>query len=107
MGDRETGCGAYRGQPLNSNLAYTIRRRPVPSSGTERRSHLPSNIVIDLTTWATHRRSDPACRSNPYTGYVDILLNPTGDVVPTTLYSSPSSLGLAGAFYHFWLAERA
>ena len=34
------------------------------------------------------------------------MINPDGSVVPTTLYSSPASIGMAGAFYHFWLAER-
>ena len=43
---------------------------------------------------------------DPTTGYVDILLNPNGTVVPTTVYSSPSSFGMNSAFYHFWLAER-
>jgi hypothetical protein len=28
-------------------------------------------------------------------------------VVPSTVYSSPSSFGLNGAFLHFWLAERS
>jgi prepilin-type N-terminal cleavage/methylation domain-containing protein len=93
-----------RTHPLNQSFAYTIRRRPVPSSNTKE-ILLPSNIVIDMTTWSTtaERSRLPV---NPYTGYVDILLNPTGDVVPTTLYSSPSSFGLAGSFFHLWLAER-
>ena len=43
---------------------------------------------------------------NPYTGYVDILVYPNGTVVPTTIYSSPSSFTMAAAFFHFWLAER-
>ena len=44
---------------------------------------------------------------NPFTGYVDILLYPNGSVVPTTIYSTPSSFGMSGAFFHFWLAERS
>jgi prepilin-type N-terminal cleavage/methylation domain-containing protein len=86
------------------NQTYTIRRRPVPSANTKE-IPLPSNIVVDLTTWSTtmERSRLPV---NAYTGYADILLNPAGDVVPTTLYSSPSSFGLASSFYHFWLAER-
>ena len=27
--------------------------------------------------------------------------------MPTTVYSSPSSFGINGAFLHFWLAERS
>ncbi len=87
-----------------TNLPYNIRRRPVPSSGV-REIALPSNIVVDLTTASTNleRSRLPV---NAYTGYVDVLINPTGDIVPTTIYSSPSSVGLGGAFLHFWLAER-
>ena len=34
------------------------------------------------------------------------MINPDGSAVPTTIYSSPASVGMVGAFYHFWLAER-
>jgi hypothetical protein len=90
---------------LRSSQSYTIRRRPVPGSGT-REVALPSSVVIDLTTWGTttERSRLPV---NAYTGSVDILLNPDGTVVPTTLYSSPSSVGIGGSFLHFWLADRA
>jgi prepilin-type N-terminal cleavage/methylation domain-containing protein len=88
------------------NIPYVIRRRPVPSTGA-REVDLPSNIVVDLTTWNTTNKERSRLPVNPYTGYVDILLNPSGDVVPTTVYSTPSSFGMAGAFYHFWLAERS
>ena len=100
------------------NQTYTITRRPAPSSGS-REMALPSNVVIDLTTWATtHERSrfplPPPANGvgtsqviNPNSGSVDILVNPDGTVVPSTVYSSPSSFGLNGAFLHFWLAERS
>ena len=99
------------------NQSYTITRRPAPSSGS-REVALPSNVVIDLTTWATtHERSrfplPPPANGvgsqviNPKSGSVDILVNPDGTVVPSTVYSSPSSFGLNGAFLHFWLAERS
>ncbi len=71
---------------------------------------MPTNVVIDMTTWgnASQERSQlPAGVINPYTGYVDILLYPSGAVVPTTLYSTPSSFSLSGAFLSFWLAERS
>jgi hypothetical protein len=63
-------------------------------------------VVIDLTTWGTtlERSRLPV---NQYTGYTDIVVNPDGTVVPTTIYSSPSSFGMGGAFFHFWLAERS
>ena len=94
-----------------NNIPYTITRRPVVSPGS-RETPLPSNVVVDLTTWnpsvfgtgfVSERSRLPV---DPTTAYVDILLNPNGTVVPTTEYSSPSSFGMNSAFYHFWLAER-
>ena len=70
---------------------------------------MPSNVVIDLTTWANtspERSQFPPGVINPFTGYVDILVYANGTVVPTTLYSAPSRFGMGGAFFHFWLAER-
>ena len=88
------------------NLPYTVQRRPVPSANA-REIALPSNIVIDLTTWG----SSPPVRSrlpvNPFTGYVDVIIMPNGTALPTSIYSAPSSVGLGGAFLHFWLAERS
>jgi prepilin-type N-terminal cleavage/methylation domain-containing protein len=84
--------------------AYTISRRPVPSAGT-RAVALPSNIVIDLTSWsATKERS--RLPVNCYNGYVDIMLSPDGRLVPTTIYSSPACFGMADSFLHFWIADR-
>ncbi len=106
------------------NRSYNITRRPAPSAGS-REVALPSNVVIDLTTWATSRERSrfpippvqaptngqpaPAASQvvNPNSGSVDILVNPDGTVVPSTIYSSPASFGLNGAFLHFWLAERS
>ena len=111
------------------NQPYTITRRPAPSSGS-REVALPSKVVIDLTTWGgtisggvtfPPERSrfplPPAVNGvvplgesqavNPNSGSVDILVNPDGTVVPSTIYSTPSSFGLNGAFLHFWLAERS
>ncbi len=93
------------------NQSYIITRRAVVSPGS-RESPLPSNVVVDLTTWnpsafgtgyVSERSRLPV---DPTTGNVDILLYPNGTVVPTTEYSSPSSFGMNSAFYHFWLAER-
>ena len=99
---------AYTTNPP-SNVSYSIARRPGPTSNA-REISLPSNVVIDLTTWANasqERSQFPPGVINPFTGYVDILLYPNGTVVPTTIYSTPSSFGMAGAFFHFWLAERS
>ena len=47
--------------------------------------------------WHFSERSQfPTGAINPYTGYVDILLYPNGTVVPTTIYSTPSSLRHGG-----------
>jgi len=86
------------------NVPYVIQRRPAPGPNA-REVALPSQVVIDLTTWGTTRERS-RLPVNSYTGYVDIVVNPDGSVVPTTVYSSPASFGLSSAFLHFWLAER-
>ena len=91
------------------NVAYTIQRRPAPSPNA-REIALPTQVVIDATTWGNaqpERSRFPAAAMNPFTGELDLIVNPDGTVVPTTLYSSPSSLGMTGAFWHFFLAERS
>ena len=106
--ETETWQGAILNVNNQNNIPYTITRRPVVSPGS-RETPLPSNVVVDLTSWqppsgyVSERSRLPV---DPTTGYVDILLNPNGTVVPTTEYSSPSSFGMNAAFYHFWLAER-
>ena len=96
-----------------TNQPYTIQRRPAPSPNA-REVALPTNVVIDLTTWgyplnspSLERSRVPAGAFNHFTGYVDIIVNPDGTVVPTTIYSTPSSAGLSSAFMHLWLAERS
>jgi prepilin-type N-terminal cleavage/methylation domain-containing protein len=93
-----------------SDLPYNITRRPAPVS-RGREVLLPTNVVVDLTTWNTNIFTAGSERSrvpvNPYTGYVDILVNPDGTVVPTTIYSSPASFGMGSAFFHLWLADRS
>ncbi len=86
--------------PLN----YTISRRPVVSPGA-RETALPTNVVIDATTWnSTHERS--RLPIDPNSHYVDILLSPNGQAVLQTAYSSPASVGESATFMHCWLAER-
>jgi prepilin-type N-terminal cleavage/methylation domain-containing protein len=88
-----------------NNVPYTILRRPAPAANA-REQGLPTNVVVDATTWGgTQERS--RLPVNPYTGTVDILIYPGGQVVPTTIYSTPASFGMGGAFLHFWLAERS
>jgi hypothetical protein len=112
--EHETWPGAVLATAISASgvgisQPYTIQRRPAPAANS-REVSLPTNVVIDLTTWGNafqERSQFPAGVINPYSGYVDILVNPNGTVVPTTIYSSPSSFGMSGAFYHFWLAERS
>lgn len=87
------------------NVPYSITRRPVVVSGA-RETPLPSDVVIDLTTWHANLPERSRLPVDPSSGSVDILLKPNGTVVPTTVYSSPTSFGMSSAFYHFWLAER-
>jgi prepilin-type N-terminal cleavage/methylation domain-containing protein len=99
---------------IPTNVQYTIQRRPAPVQNA-REISLPTNVVIDVTTWNNanvagafaERSQFPPGVINPNNGYIDILLYPNGTVVPTTLYSAPSSFGMSGAFFHFWLSERA
>jgi type II secretory pathway pseudopilin PulG len=90
-----------------ANLPYSVARRPVPSS-KGREVALPSNVVIDGTGWglSSPERSRFGPALNGSTGCVDLMVNPDGTIVPTTLYSAPASFGLGAAFVHFWIAER-
>jgi prepilin-type N-terminal cleavage/methylation domain-containing protein len=88
-----------------ANLPYTITRRPAPTTNS-RQTTLPSEVVVDLTTWATTQERS-RLTVDPYNGTVDLVVMADGKVVGTTIYSAPSSVGMAGAFHHFWLAERA
>jgi hypothetical protein len=83
---------------------YTIVRRPMPAAGTQTVA-LPSSVVIDLTTWSTTKERS-RLPVDCHTGYVDIMLSPRGQIVPTTIYSSPANVGLADSLLHFWIADR-
>lgn len=89
------------------DMLYTIRRRPMPSTNA-REIALPTDMVIDATTLFTTRERSrlPNDLQSRVSGYIDILINPDGTVVPTTLYSAPSIYSMDQAFYHFWLGER-
>jgi len=85
-------------------LNYTIARRPVPV-GSAAEVSLPAGVVIDATTWDTTRERS-RIPVDMTTGYVDIMLNQSGQVIPTTTYSSPASATMDASFYHFWIADR-
>jgi hypothetical protein len=61
--------------------------------------------VIDATTWNTtaERSRLPV---DPASHFVEVMLNPNGQIIPTTAYSTPAATSLGAAFYHFWLSER-
>jgi prepilin-type N-terminal cleavage/methylation domain-containing protein len=95
------------------NALYTIQRRPTPTINA-REVSLPSDVVIDATSWGAsaawnglpERTRVPSSALNVFSGVIDILVNPDGSFVPTTIYSSPSAFGMDASFCHFWLAER-
>lgn len=90
-------------QKGTQDVSYIIERRPVPSPGA-REVVLPSNMVIDATTWnSTQERSRLPIQEGSL--YCDILVNPAGLYVPTTQYSTPASGGVS-PFLHFWLTDR-
>lgn len=83
---------------------YTIKRRPVPTQGA-RVVSLPNDVVIDATTWQTTRERS-RLPVDPNTLAVDLMISPNGQVIPTTVYSSPASAGIV-PFLHLWISERA
>jgi len=86
-------------------VEYAIVRRPVPVPGAVELA-LPSSVVVDMTTWNTGNPERSRVPVDPSTGFVDVLLNPTGEVVQTTAYSNPASASMAQSFYHFWIGDR-
>ena len=97
-------------------LSYSITRRAVPVPDA-REVALPRGVKIDLTGWNAGLRHFPTGSMNtpfvpersrlpvdPYTGYVDILINPSGEIVPLAANASPGP-SVALPYYHIWLAE--
>lgn len=88
------------------DIPYRIKRRPAPlSSGSGIVVELPSGVVIDATGWDSSVQERSRLPVDPNTLTVEIMFNPDGTVVPTTLYSSPTSMSHLTAI-HLWLAER-
>ncbi len=86
-------------------MLYTIQRRPAPTANA-RETALPTNVVIDATTWQNSTPERSRLPVNSYTGYVDIIVNPNGSVDASVIYSTPTWFGMGASFFHFWLAER-
>jgi hypothetical protein len=87
----------------STNLTYQVRRRPMPSSRSTA-STLPAGTVIDLTSWADTRERSRV-RVNPWTGAVDLMVNPDGSVFYSTPYASVASFSLTDTFTHLWIAD--
>ncbi len=99
----EQWLGDQKNNPVHNSM-YVINRRATVSQGT-REISLPGGVVIDATAWnTTAERSRLPIDSN--TLYVDVMVQPNGQVIPNSLYSNPAAFGLAAAFYHFWLTDR-
>jgi len=89
---------------IEGGTGYSIQRRPVPVEGA-REIALPTNVVIDLTTASTALPERSRLPVDPFTGYVDVMIAPNGQVVVSNAsggYAPPVSF----PFYHFWIAER-
>ncbi|WP_337173831.1 prepilin-type N-terminal cleavage/methylation domain-containing protein [Paludisphaera sp.] len=98
--------GNVLGHPHYGGVPYQIVRQPVPSPGA-RETILPDSVVVDLTGWALPQPERSRLPVDPLSGAVDILLDPGGRVIPTTRYSSPTSVGMNRSFHHIWVAERS
>lgn len=101
--ETETWLGALTSGAVS--VPYTIRRRPLPQPGA-REIALPTQMVIDATTWGNPGQERSRLPVNVYTGAVEIMINPDGAASPALPYGAPSSLGMGATFFHFWLAER-
>ena len=87
-------------------MKWTISRRPVPSASAQEVS-LPGGAVIDATTWDSVTPERSRLPVDPNSFFVDIMLNPTGQVIPTTTFSNPASVEMRSAFLHFWVTDRS
>lgn len=87
-------------------LRYSIKRRPLPSP-SGRDITLPSDVVIDLTTSIAtgNFRERSRVPVDPATGFVDFLIYPNGQIVPSSPFGNFTSLN-DYPFYFLWLAER-
>jgi len=87
----------------STNLTYRVERRPMPSQRSIATT-MPAGTVIDMTSWASTRERSRV-RVNPYTGAVDLMIQPDGTVSCSTPYASPASFSLADSFTHLWIAD--
>lgn len=96
----------FRGSKTNDPQHYSIQRRPLPSADG-RDIQLPGNAVIDLSSsnlgfMLSERSKVPY---DPMTGYVEFLIYPTGQIVPSNHTGNFTSSVEYPSFY-LWIAER-
>ena len=94
----ETFLGAWPPPTAaGTQMIYTIQRRPVPTINA-REVSLPSDVVIDASSWGltNERTRVPNPAFNQFSGIIEIMINPDGSVVPTTIYSSPVFIANGG-----------
>ena len=88
-------------------IAYSIARRPVPTQGGAEVT-LPGGVVVDMTGLdpsAPYNSERSRLPLDPFTGYVEIMVAPNGQVISSSAASNsaaPASL----PFFHFWLTDR-
>lgn len=78
---------------------YSVSRRPAPVS-TGAAVMLPVGCLVDCTD-----RTRSRLPLNP-DGSCDVVIQPDGRAILSLIYSSPSSVPIDGAWYHFWVADR-
>ena len=85
---------------------YVIIRRPYVASGS-REITLPAGAVIDLTTTTLGVNSERSrVPIDQATGYVDLMFEEGGRVVPSTPYGYSQAMSTDYPFYYLWIAER-
>ena len=88
-------------------LTYSIARRPVPTQGGAEVT-LPGGVVVDMTgldpsvPYHSERSRLPL---DPFTGYVEIMVAPNGQVISSGAASNSAAPALL-PFFHFWLTDR-
>lgn len=90
-------------------VKYDISRRPYVAPDA-REVSLPADAVIDLTTSTRYLTGGRSERSrvpvDAATGYVDLVVYPNGEVIPSTPWGFRSAKTSAFPFYYLWIAER-
>jgi type II secretory pathway pseudopilin PulG len=85
---------------------YTISRRPSVSPDAQEYA-LPTGAVIDLTTSGFGSRSERSrVPIDPQTGYVELMVYPNGQVVPSTPQGFGRAMDAEFPLYFLWVASR-